>query len=93
MLAGGAAEKAGLAPGDILVALDGIRIQCDKLDDLVARIPEGDEADVHAFRRDELMRFRVRPLPAPADTCELRILAEAQQEIIVRRAQWLGLPT
>jgi predicted metalloprotease with PDZ domain len=91
VLAGGPAEQAGLAPGDTLVALDGIRIQRDKLDDMVAKIPEGAEADIHAFRRDELMRFEVRPRPAPSDTCELRILTDAPAEIARRRADWLGI--
>jgi predicted metalloprotease with PDZ domain len=90
-LAGGPAELAGLAPGDTLVALDGIRIQRDKLEDQVATIAEGGEAEIHAFRRDELMRFRVRPRPAPADTCELRILSDAPRETAHRRAAWLGL--
>ena len=46
---------------------------------------------IHAFRRDELMQFRVRPRPAPADTCELRVLTDAPVEIASRRAEWLGL--
>ena len=91
VLADGPAQNAGLAPGDTLMALDGIRIERDKLDDLVESIPEGDEVDIHAFRGDELMRFRVRPRPAPADTCELRILSDVPHEIARRRAAWLGL--
>jgi predicted metalloprotease with PDZ domain len=71
--------------------LDGIRIQRDKLEDQVATIAEGGEAEIHAFRRDELMRFRVRPRQAPADTCELRILSDAPRETAHRRAAWLGL--
>jgi len=84
------AQRAGLAPGDTLVALEGIRIQRDTLDDMVAKIPDGEAAEIHAFRRDELMRLRVRPRPAPSDTCELRILADAPQEVARRRADWLG---
>jgi predicted metalloprotease with PDZ domain len=91
VLAGGPAEQAGLAPGDTLVALDGIRIPRDKLDAIVAKIPDGAEADIHAFRRDELMRFKVCPRPAPSDTCELRVLTDAPQGVLRRRAQWLGI--
>jgi predicted metalloprotease with PDZ domain len=86
-----AAQAAGLSPGDTLVALDGIRITRENLDALVARVPEGSEAVVHAFRRDELLQFRVRPRPAPADTCQLRIMSDAPAEIGHRRAAWLGL--
>jgi predicted metalloprotease with PDZ domain len=91
VLADSPAQQAGLAPGDTLVALDGIRIRRDKLDDMLAGIPEGGEASIHAFRRDELLEFRVRPRPAPADTCELRLLWGLPKEIARRRADWLGL--
>ena len=92
VLADSPAQKAGISPGDTLIALDGIRIQRDKLNDLLASIPTGSATDIHAFRRDELMRFRVRPRPAPMDTCELRILTGVAQETARRRAHWLGLP-
>ncbi|MGA7981052.1 MAG: PDZ domain-containing protein [Chromatiaceae bacterium] len=91
VLTGGAAQDAGLSPGDTLVALDGIRINRDNLDALVAKVQQGGEAAIHAFRRDELMQFRVRPQPAPPDTCELRILPGALAEVAQRRAAWLGL--
>ncbi len=90
VLSGSPAEKAGLAAGDTLVALDGIRVTRDNLDTLVARVEEGAETEVHAFRRDELMQFRARPQPAPADTCELSILADAPDHAARRRAAWLG---
>jgi len=85
------AQQAGLAPGDILVALDGIRIRSEKLDAMVAAVPEGGVVVIHAFRRDELMQVRVRPRPAPADTCELRILSKGSDAMASRRAQWFGL--
>jgi predicted metalloprotease with PDZ domain len=91
VLSGGPAEIAGLAPGDTLIALEAIRIQRDRLDDMVAEVAQGEDVRIHAFRRDELMCFRVRPHPAPADTCELRILAASTDEIAGRRADWLGL--
>jgi predicted metalloprotease with PDZ domain len=91
LLAGGPAQNAGLAPGNTLVALDGIRIQRDKLDDMLTKIPEGAETEIHAFRRDDLMRYLVCPRLAPADTCELRILSDQPGEIR-RRQLWLGLP-
>jgi len=91
VLTGSPAEEAGLAAGDTLVAVDGIRVTRENLDTLVSGIEPGAEAEIHAFRRDELMRFRARPRPAPADTCELRILADASQEAVRCRAAWLGL--
>lgn len=84
------AERAGLAPGDSLVALDGIRIRRENLDALVAAVPAGARAEVHAFRRDELMRFDVLSQPAPSDTCELCLMSDQPQAIADRRARWLG---
>jgi len=90
VLNGSPAEESGLAAGDTLVAVDGIRVTRDSLDTLVSGVEQGAEAEIHAFRRDELMRFRARPRPAPADTCELRVLPDAPQDTVRRRAAWLG---
>ena len=54
---GGAAHKAGLSAGDVLVAIDGLRVTWGNLDGLLQRYRAGDAIAVHAFRRDELMRF------------------------------------
>ena len=59
---GGAAHGAGLSAGDLLVALDALRVSGTpgSLDALLARYKVGDTVVVHAFRRDELMTFQVR---------------------------------
>ena len=90
VLTGSAALAAGLAAGDTVIAVDGIRATRDNLDVLIGRVRPGTEVRVHAFRRDELSTFGVRPLPAPADTCELRLLEGAPPEAAARRAAWLG---
>jgi predicted metalloprotease with PDZ domain len=90
VLAGSAALAAGLAAGDTVVAVDGLRATRDNLDLLIARFPPGTEVRVHAFRRDELMSFAVRPRPPSTDTCELCILEGAPPEAAARRAAWLG---
>ncbi|MES2323890.1 MAG: M61 family metallopeptidase [Pseudomonadota bacterium] len=58
---GGAAHKAGLSAGDILMAVDGLRVagQPCNLDAMLSRYKVGDKVGVHAFRRDELMTFDV----------------------------------
>jgi predicted metalloprotease with PDZ domain len=90
VLTGGAALAAGLSAGDTVIAVDDIRATRDNLDTLVARVQPGAEVRIHAFRRDELRTFRVRPLTPPTDTCELRILESAPPEAAARRATWLG---
>ncbi len=58
---GGAAHRAGLSAGDLLIALDGLRVGAapGSLDGMLARYKVGDTVKVHAFRRDELMTFEV----------------------------------
>ncbi len=51
------AQTAGLSGGDVLIALDGLRVSADNLDKRLARYQPGDAIELHAFRRDELMTF------------------------------------
>ncbi|MGZ8341628.1 MAG: M61 family metallopeptidase [Telluria sp.] len=57
----GAAHRAGMSAGDVLVAVDGLRVagSPNSVDALLARYKVGDTVAVHAFRRDELMTFEV----------------------------------
>ena len=57
---GGAAHVAGLSAGDVLVALDGLRVSGTNLELLLGRYRVGASVDIHAFRRDELMTFTVK---------------------------------
>lgn len=87
---GGAAQQAGLSAGDLIVAVDGIQATAKNLDKRVAAIPPDTEVPIHAFRRDELMCFMLRPLLPPQDTCELWLL-EANEEQLASRRSWLNL--
>jgi predicted metalloprotease with PDZ domain len=63
---GGAAHKAGLSAGDVLVAVDGLRVDAATgLEPLLARYRPGAPVQVHVFRRDELRAYPLR-LAAPA---------------------------
>ena len=75
VLEGGAAQEAGLAAGDAIVAVDGLRPGRGGLDAGLARRKAGEIISIHAFRRDELLEFGVQMKPAPADTCVLTELA------------------
>jgi predicted metalloprotease with PDZ domain len=57
---GGAAHRAGLSAGDVLVAVDGLRVTAANLDSLLARYRVGESVTLHAFRRDELITFVVK---------------------------------
>lgn len=56
---GGAAHLAGMSAGDVLVAIDGLRVSGapSNLDTLLGRYAVGAQVEIHAFRRDELMTF------------------------------------
>jgi predicted metalloprotease with PDZ domain len=58
---GGSAHQAGLSALDIVIAIDGLRVNGNpsNLDALLSRYRVGDRVQVHAFRRDELMAFDV----------------------------------
>ena len=84
--ADGAAQAAGLSAGDTLVAIDGLRVSATSLDKILVRRKAGETLELHAFRRDELMCFKVCLAPAPADTATLTIT----QDNSALRKTWLG---
>lgn len=56
VLSDGPAHRAGLAAGDVIIALDGLRIDSEKtLTDLLARREAGTPSMLHLFRADCLM--------------------------------------
>ncbi|PRC93945.1 M61 family metallopeptidase [Solimicrobium silvestre] len=61
---GRAAHAAGMSAGDVIVAIDGLRVSATdvptNLSKLLGRYAVGARVVVHAFRRDELMQFTVR---------------------------------
>jgi predicted metalloprotease with PDZ domain len=58
---GGAAHQAGLSALDVVIAIDGLRVNGNpsNVDALLSRYRVGDQVTVHAFRRDELMSFEL----------------------------------
>ncbi len=87
----GAALEAGLSAGDVLIALDGIKVTSDTLDQMVARQRIGDRLEVHAFRRDELMRCEVVMKPAEPNTCCLWRMPTPAAERQRRQQGWMQL--
>ena len=82
----GAAETAGLAGGDVLIAIDGLRVTPANLERILQRKRAGDRVDVHAFRRDELVQASLRLDSPAADTHKLEIRAAKN----ALRSSWLG---
>jgi predicted metalloprotease with PDZ domain len=89
VFAGGAAQKAGLAAGDIVMAVDGLRVTPDNVDAHLARYSAGETVEVHAFRRDELHVLPVKLEAAQLDAWSLSVDEDSSEGARARRA-WLG---
>lgn len=89
VLDGGAAQRAGLAAGDTIAAVDGLRVNKANIERVLADYPPGTELRVHAFRRDLLIEVPVVLQAPPRDTCVLTLLPDADELAIQRREAWL----
>ncbi len=86
------AEKAGLAPGDELLALAGRRVAPDNWEALIDRLMPGADLACHVFRDQQLLQLTCQPVVAPRDTCYLVLDSDASPEVVARRNAWLGMP-
>jgi predicted metalloprotease with PDZ domain len=84
---GGAAHQAGLSAGDIVIAVDGLRVNGNpsNLDQLFTRYRVGDVVSVHAFRRDELMRFDVTLQGCVAPTVTIGVAPGTRRAATMQR--------
>lgn len=87
--AGSPAEKAGIAPGDEAVALDGLRLTANNLDSRLRDHHEGDNVTITVFRDHNLMRHRVTLESVPEDTCYLVLDSDADSAATQERERWL----
>lgn len=85
----GAAQAAGLAAGDIVIALGGLRVNRAGWDKLLERYAPGETLTVHAFRRDELLCLTLECRSALPQVAGLRLQAGDWP----LREDWLGLPS
>jgi predicted metalloprotease with PDZ domain len=90
VLDGGPAERAGLNPGDVLVALDRLRVTGRNLARRLARFESGERVTVTVFRGDELIEVGLVLRPASLDTCYLVAREQANAQALERRRAWLG---
>jgi predicted metalloprotease with PDZ domain len=86
----GAAQRAGLNPGDVLIAIDGLKLSDFNVKQRLDRYDAASSVPVTVFRGDELLTFSMTLLPAPLDTCWLELDAQAKDAPLARRKAWLG---
>jgi len=90
VLSGGPGERAGLAPGDVIVAIDGLRATAERIEHMCKTRHAGEHVSISAFRRDQLMNFDVTLVDAPADACWLQPAVSAGADAVGLRAAWLS---
>jgi predicted metalloprotease with PDZ domain len=88
VLDSGAAQKAGLAAGDIVVAMDRLRVTPDNFDNQLSRYRPGETVTLHTFRRDELHVLDVTLAAAKADAWSLTV--NKDKTGARARKRWLG---
>ena len=90
VLSDGPAQRAGIAAGDVIIAVDGIKASLDELDNRLHRCKRGSAIAVHAFRRDELMQFEIEPRVAEQSVCYLSLDEDASGKTEMARKRWLA---
>ena len=86
----GPAHAAGLSAGDVLLALQGLRVDEASLKAALTRHKAGDTVRIHVFRRDQLRQFDVRLTLPPATEARLTLSAKASARQLRLRRHWLG---
>ena len=88
--AGGAAQRAGISGGDVLVALDGLKLSPGLWPHKLLALAPGQRCTLHYFRGDELLTAELAAEALPLDTWTLTLAANAAPERLARRKAWLG---
>ena len=83
---GSAAESAGISAGDVLMAIDGLKVSA-QLEKTIASYAIGDTLSVHLFRRDELMQCQVVLQSSDSDFCSLQLSTESNSRH--RAERWI----
>jgi len=85
------AWQGGLVSGDIVVALDGLKVSAQDFVERSAALTAG-PVTVTLFRRDELQTRTIVPLPRPPGKRELKSVEAVSREQKALHTQWLGVP-
>jgi len=86
----GPAQRAGLEPGDVLIAVDRLKVDSRNLEARLARFEDGERVSATVFRGDELLELGLVLAAAPRDTCWLQLLDDADRDAEARRDAWLA---
>lgn len=76
----GPAMQAGLAAGDVLLAVDGLRVSQSSLDEVLSAYVPGERVRLHAFRGDELLHVDLTLANSEADFAYLEVATDGLTE-------------
>lgn len=85
------AEIAGLSAGDIIIAINNLKVSKSNINKMVESYSIDDELLIHAFRRDELKEFTLKLTPAELTTCYLQTDDKSNENRIKNQNKWLFL--
>lgn len=85
VIEGGVAQAAGLAAGDIVIAINGLKVNRANWDKMLGRYEPGSSVELHVFRRDELFVTRLECREPLLSTAGLRLLTGEN----AARSAWL----
>jgi predicted metalloprotease with PDZ domain len=90
VLPGGPAQRAGLAPGDEVIGLDGWRVDAATLPDVLKALAPGVPIALHSARDGRLRGGEIVPVAPEPDTCVLTLMEAADEAALALRKGWLG---
>jgi predicted metalloprotease with PDZ domain len=90
VVAGGPAQRAGISGGDVLVALDGLKLSPGLWPHRLLALSAGQRCTLHYFRGDELLSAELAAEAPPLDSWTLTLAATPSPERLARRQAWLG---
>lgn len=86
----GPAQRAGVSGGDVLIALDGLRVSAGQWPLRLAALRPGQVYALQFFRGDELLSAQVTAEPLPLDTWTLTLAENPGADALARRKAWIG---
>jgi predicted metalloprotease with PDZ domain len=84
------ARRAGISPGDEIIALDGAKVVFEQFPEAMKRFPAGSAVELAFFRRGLLTRRTVTTAVAPPAKYVFRPMADASPAARAIYASWLG---
>ncbi|HSX20968.1 MAG TPA: PDZ domain-containing protein [Gammaproteobacteria bacterium] len=84
------AEHAGLAPNDVIVAVNNFAVNNSNFESTLGANPAHEELQLHVFRNDILLELVMLNPPLSNQLCELEIVDDADEQQLQNRQKWLG---